>query len=346
MQGEQRELHNAAKALLKKAGRATSAQDDLEMLSSLADYHAELANLPKGKVKTDDLNNLNKLIKGFENRVLPSTETTRMSFLEYESTVLPKIADEFVRGRWEALLSSEETRAARLFDAQNLLGHPVATLEDAHRELGERFHQEFNQPQVSGRGASFDFVRARDLIKDLPSLFSSVTPGVEPPSVLTKVLIESADSPVGLNKEKLESFFKSGSASGAGMNCLLDSLKQVSENAKLPHPTSEDVRNRLVAAGLAADGQPIDALGITGEAIARQYGVRLTIFVQKDGGLHTVNPPVGNAGAPEVYVRLDPTGAGHFTPLYLKPGTTTSSSMLERQSKTNVGSQENLEAVH
>ncbi len=148
---------------------------------------------------------------------------------------------------------------------------------------------------------------------------------------MTKRLIDDANIPGGLNKEILEKSFDFGTASPVGNNCLLDTLKTLSEKLNFTPPDTMDVRGRLEAAGLAGKDETLYGSGITGDAIARQYGVRFTLISQTKEASFTVSLPVGKAGDPEVYVRLmNPGENGHFTPLFPKPPSAVSNQSLSK----------------
>ena len=221
---------------------------------------------------------------------------------------------------WQPPLLNDSEYIALLTKAESVLGYEVGGLEEAYKELVDQFHQNFDALQGVGQlpeeAQRYNFVEASDLIMNLPSVIFLAPSDATQHSPLTKSLL-IAHRQGYLNKKNLKDAFIFRGAPGTGMNCLLYSLEQLSKKAGLIPPAIEDVRNQLVMAGLAADGEPIDAKGITCEAIARQYRVRLTVLVQY-GDRYTANPPVGRAGDPEVYVHLDPTGKGHFTPLFPK----------------------------
>ncbi len=273
------------------------------------------AGRPTGNAGTDEPAGRSE---DFKNTVLSSAETTGIP----SDVVVPEgsapeiqiVSDEVQK------LQGEEIKFDTVVDA-NL------DPRGARSALRERFlhaYQEFDP-----NNDRFDFDAASKQIETLTFRITGplgFDPEAAPLSSLTAALSARAAPRLGyelgdLNDAELEKNFMSKWADPDRNNCLLDSLRQLNTHVYPPHehpnlvrPTIANVRRRLVNTRLAVDGHQIEAAGMTGEVIARQYGVRLTILLwDPKSGLHTVQPTMGAPEDPEVYVQLK---SGHYSPLF------------------------------
>jgi hypothetical protein len=151
---------------------------------------------------------------------------------------------------------------------------------------------------------------------------------VQSPREPARTLLPEQPFPFGLLASDLNAFFRRynaemGLASGQGLNCLLDSMLQLSTRIRRGRDAAQqtraldgqagELRSNLEQVGLVPANDMIDfySPGAVGQTIAATLGLRVQIIQQQDDGRLTAHDAFG-AGQ---LVRILHT-PGHFQPLW------------------------------
>lgn len=131
-----------------------------------------------------------------------------------------------------------------------------------------------------------------------------------------KVKVKSSaietDIAVSSESESILNGFERGSASGVGMNCLLDTVSQLSRNSRVSDDAHiATMRNILRGLNLANANDMIDIYGGAGMQIANDLDIRIQVYEKIGSGIRR-HPVMG------ISVRLVSIlhEAHHFTPLW------------------------------
>ena len=112
-----------------------------------------------------------------------------------------------------------------------------------------------------------------------------------------------------------------GHASGAGLNCLLDSVLQLFHNQRIARDQQAPewmrtiariLRDILIEKGAASENAFIDVYGGTAQYLAETYRVRIQVIEQRDGAA-VLHPAIGDEGHRLLQVLHT---VDHFQPLW------------------------------